>query len=599
MAFGPAGAAGHGGGGSDSGPPPSPEPNFAGQIAPPDRCVYEGKDSYEKRMYKIEGWRAPDFERYPGACERLHFAYGPITVKPGQNDVLVEPITIQSPRRNGYLTRFQPDLLLADGVIPPVEEVHLHHGTWISLDQSYGGSTAFLASGEEKTIGSWPTGYGMPIRATDQWGLLYMIHSAVARPMQAYITYDIDFVPEEEAKEAGVVPAYPIWLDVRPSGYPVFNVQRGYGDPDGTCTWPTQECAAFDPWGKKIVGQGMPGNGQGTDYVFPDEGESLGRIESFTGGTLVGLGGHLHPGGLTNEVDLVRGGKSRRIFTSEAVYWDRRDHSKPGGPPTSWDLSMTVTGLPSWAVHVEPGDRLRSSATYDTTLQATYENMGIVVAALAPDGPGGEPMAPGVNPFAVPRDRSRGCKSVKRRLRAPVAKLKRRGLRAAEPVLCDRGIVTHGHQAANGYYGGPKGKWSAGPGEPANQVAIANFQYMPGDLSTVSRTGVPTVKLGESLHFTNLDGLVDIYHTITTCRFPCLGPTGAAFPIADGQTSAGRDLDLDSGELGYGAPTIGPAKQTLDWDLPVTHEEGFKPGEVVTYYCRIHPSMRGAFQVTK
>ena len=25
----------------------------------------------------------------------------------------------------------------------------------------------------------------------------------------------------------------------------------------------------------------------------------------------------------------------------------------------------------------------------------------------------------------------------------------------------------------------------------------------------------------------------------------------------------------------------------------------FKPGEIVTYFCRIHPFMRGAFQVVK
>jgi hypothetical protein len=33
--------------------------------------------------------------------------------------------------------------------------------------------------------------------------------------------------------------------------------------------------------------------------------------------------------------------------------------------------------------------------------------------------------------------------------------------------------------------------------------------------------------------------------------------------------------------------------------LPVTSKSGFKPGEIVTYYCRVHPFMRGAFEVTK
>jgi hypothetical protein len=106
------------------------------------------------------------------------------------------------------------------------------------------------------------------------------------------------------------------------------------------------------------------------------------------------------------------------------------------------------------------------------------------------------------------------------------------------------------------------------------------------------------VKLGTNLRFTNLEGAA-ILHSITTCRFPCLGPTGAAFPIANGRTSAGRRLDLDSGSLGLGLPFFTPAKETLDWDVPVTRKAGFRPGETVTYFCRIHPFMRGAFQVAK
>ncbi len=112
----------------------------------------------------------------------------------------------------------------------------------------------------------------------------------------------------------------------------------------------------------------------------------------------------------------------------------------------------------------------------------------------------------------------------------------------------------------------------------------------------ISMTGVPTVKLGSNLRFTNFDGPV-IYHTVTSCKFPCLGPTGTAFPLSDGQTSKGRNLDYDSSELGFGAPSIGPAKQTVNWSLPVTKESGFEPGEISTYFCRIHPGMRGAFEV--
>ena len=605
--------------------PPTPEPSFAVDLAPRP-CALDTRDRYEKRFYELEGWGEPNHERYPGACQRLRFTYGPIAVKPGQNDVLLGPVTIEKPTRDGYITRFKPNLVRADGTVPPVEQVHLHHGTWLSVPDY--GSGPFFAAGEEKTIAPWPKGYGMPIKASDQWLLLYMVHSAVSQPMETYITYDVDFIPKAKAERLGIKPAVPVWLDVRPSGYPVFNVQREFGGPDGECQWPKEQCAAFDPFGEKFVGQGQPGNGIGEDFKLPKLGEPFGSIRKFTGGTLIGIGGHLHPGGLTNDIDLVRPGgelvtrrkkvrmKGRfrracvrrrdgdcvryrrlpryryrkvrkrqtatRIYTGRAHYWDREDKSKPGGPPTSWDFSMEVQGLPRWGVHVRPGDILRSNATYDTTHQATYENMGISVALLAPNTADGKPTADGVNPFHAGRDKTKDCESG--------------GVKAGK--LCDVGVVTHGHYEENGNPGGPSGDWKAAKGPSTSEIAIADFLYMPGDLSTKDSVGIPRVKLGSNLRFFNSEG-AGIYHTITTCAFPCLGQTGAAFPLADGKTSAGRSLDLDSAELGIGAPAIGAASQKLDWKVPVTKDKGFQAGETVTYFCRIHPFMRGAFEVTE
>src|SRR3712207_43255 len=279
-------------GAQSSGRPPGVEPNFAVDVAPRP-CALDVRDDYEKEFYKVEGWRGPDYERYPGDCQRMRFSYGPIPVKPGQNDVIVGPVTIEKPTRDGYIPRFKPNLVRADGTVPPVEQVHLHHGTWLS-EPSYG-SGPFFAAGEEKTIAPFPKGYGMPVSASDNWLLLYMVHSAVSEPMETYIIYDIDFVPKEKAKKHDLKPAYPVWLDVRPSGYPVFNVHRQFGGEDGKCTWPAEQCAEFDPYGKQFVGQGKPGNGAGEDFELPKQDEPLGKIKEFKGGTLIGIGGHLHP----------------------------------------------------------------------------------------------------------------------------------------------------------------------------------------------------------------------------------------------------------------------------------------------------------------
>jgi plastocyanin len=242
---------------------------------------------------------------------------------------------------------------------------------------------------------------------------------------------------------------------------------------------------------------------------------------------------------------------------------------------------MRVTGLPRWGVRVKPGDVLRSNATYDTTIQSTYENMGIAVTFLAPDLPNGKHTAKGIDPFKAPFDPTPTCASG--------------GLSAGS--LCDKGAVTHGHlpEASNfGYATGALPKKLAGP---VSQVDIAGFTYLQGDLSLVPTNGIPTVKLGQQLKFVNEDAAAGIYHTITTCAYPCMGPTGISFPLANGRSSLGRGADFDSAELGFGLPYVGPAKNAIDWNVAVTKSNGFDPGSVLTYYCRIHPFMRGAVAV--
>jgi len=563
---------------------PTPEPNFAGTVLPPRPCASQSGNSYEAKSYSQEGWAGPDRVRYAGACERLRFTFGPIEIRPGQNDVLLQPVTIEKPAYDGYLVRFAPDLVDTQGAVPPIEQVHLHHAVWTSLSGEYGNGP-FAAAGEEKTIFSFPRGYGMPVRGADQWQLLYMIHSAIPQPTQVFITYDVDYIPTAKAASAGIKDAYPIWLDVGPAtargSYPVFNVQRGFGR-GGECTFPRDQCAAFDPFGNVNVAQGDVGNGDGVNWRFPRAGGSIGRVTDFQGGTLIWIAGHLHPGGLHNDIDLVRGQRSQRIYTGVAEYWDHRDHARMGGPPTSWDYSMRVMSMPEWGVRVRPGDILRSNATYDSSIQSSYEDMGISVAILAPDRDG-KPTAPGLDAFTAPVDHRAGCPSG--------------GVARGE--LCDVGTVTHGHLKEADNYGKATGGRLAGEqGSATSRVDIGAFTYVPGDLSMISMNGIPTVQLGQKLSFVNDDVAAgDILHTATSCAYPCTGTVGIAFPLADGRGSNGRRLDFDSGELGFGPP-LGAAKNTATWDLPITAGNGFSRGGTYTYYCRIHPFMRGVFQVT-
>jgi plastocyanin len=77
-----------------------------------------------------------------------------------------------------------------------------------------------------------------------------------------------------------------------------------------------------------------------------------------------------------------------------------------------------------------------------------------------------------------------------------------------------------------------------------------------------------------------------IYHTVTACKAPCNRATGVAYPLADGPVT------FDSGELGAGPPGITAAAQRSTWSVPSDLGTG-----TYTYFCRVHPYMRGAFRV--
>src|SRR5205814_2201338 len=119
-------------------------------------------------------------------------------------------------------------------------------------------------------------------------------------------------------------------------------------------------------------------------------------------------------------------------------------------------------------------------------------------------------------------------------------------------------------------------------------VLRSNATYDTSTLSAYEDMGISVTLLAPD----TADGKptapgASIYHTVTSCGYPCLGPRSASFPEPNGTTSQGRGLDFDSSELGIGAPYVGATSQKLDWSLPVDQKHGFKPGELVTYYCRI------------
>jgi plastocyanin len=156
------------------------------------------------------------------------------------------------------------------------------------------------------------------------------------------------------------------------------------------------------------------------------------------------------------------------------------------------------------------------------------------------------------------------------------------------------GLLTHGHLPENDHHGGkPDTKHYEDLTKLPSQnvasgfsVTIDNFVYARGDMSVSD--AVPAVPQGGSITFDNTRDAPlgnGLWHTITSCKAPCNGETGIAYPVAN------ADVQFDSGELGKAGP---PTSDKLTWQTPAA----LAPG-TYTYFCRIHPFMRGAFRVVK
>ena len=622
------------------GAPPVHETGFLKEthaVLPPASCDQTSGNVYEAALWNTSGTGAV----YGDDCKRLRFAFGPILAKPGQNDVLIEPVKIEKPAYPGYIVRFKPDLVDQSGAPPGVHEIHLHHATWLNGYPEYG-SGPFFAAGEEKTIATFPPGYGMKVGALDTWLLLYMVHNALPTPRLIWITYEIDYVAEEDAAAHNLVPVKPVWLDVqrRPivddgtpatdtSGNPVFNVQKGFGHldtrsfphiagldfADGTnkqvCTWPLENCARHDVYGGVTAQQGIDiaGRIKGADWTVPAEFE----------GTLIGIGGHLHPGGIRDEVSVVRGGVEKPIFISDSLGWKRGAQSgEAGGPLTSWDFSMTATGSTiGWKVKVKQGDTIRLNAVYDSQDASWYENMGIVVALLAPKDVEKEDALHGGNgvdvfdqPVALdPGFPTTGGYMTPGRDVTPCDPNNDASQGALR--LCLRGQVTHGHLAETSVFGGcPPGGCQGLPDKPGrvvDQIVSLGFTFGNADLGVIGQTGLPQLKAGKEARFWNVDTAADVWHTFTRCKEPCTGSYGLDYPLADGGAGPTDAMDFDSTEIGYGL-FFSPASGQIGGNNKSTGEAlqdglfwSFKPSTpgVYSLYCRIHPFMRGAFEVVE
>ena len=364
-----------------------------------------------------------------------------------------------------------------------------------------------------------------------------MIHNLTPKPNQVWITYDIDFIPATSPAAQGIKPARPIWMDVQNGEtYPVFDVLQGTGTGR----------RVHLPRRRDRPVQGRPPKNEWT--VDQD-------------GVLLGTAGHVHPGGLHDDLWLQRAGATAPTGTAKA-----------GAPDT---------------VH------LFSSKA------ALLRARGRGVVGRHDDGDAGRLARAGAQ-----GRRAVGHRHV--RLEAPRRGTSRWGSwscgwRTATPAAPTRspsrstspGVLTHGHLPENDNHGGtPDAEGLRRPDEAPvaadrrpdrdRQLRLRTRRHERRRLGADDR--------GRAEHHVQQPRRA-ARATASGTRSPrarrrATASTGIAYPLADGDGA--RSTPVSS------APAGRRRRATVTWSTPTN----LPPG-TYTYFCRIHPFMRGAFRVVQ
>jgi plastocyanin len=297
---------------------------------------------------------APSFA---SAAQETHtFRTGPLSVDgyEVQQNVQLAP----SPDVNGFITRMEVDIVDAEGNPVPIQRLMLHHIVFANLSQqdktcesimgfdnqtSLGFSPErFYGAGEERAKLALPDGYGYPVRASDEWGLIYMVMNHLAERDEAYIQYTVT-----TDTDPSITPVDPYWLDVENcQADPIYNVP-GTGERGST-------------------------HSKTADFTFPEAGR------------IIAGGGHVHGG--ARRLTLTQPGCDNREIARSTPTWGSPDHPfynvkpilhEPG--PINMSGFLTETGIP-----IAAGQTVRLNSLYENS-RPHPRVMGINVVYLAPD----------------------------------------------------------------------------------------------------------------------------------------------------------------------------------------------------------------------
>ncbi len=493
-----------------------------------------------------------------GTRERLSLYYGPYTIPPGWD---ANRVDLELPSFNGFLISLEPEMRRVEDLSSPMHtEAHIHHAHWFGFDPGNAEDNYFnqtgdgthewvFGNGDEETRADFtrrtaadPKGpvYGNFLPAGRNQTVIYMLHNKTAEPMAVYIVLDVTFEHGTRA-ELETLNKRPYHDVAGMLMGRTFDVPR-QADGDGKWEY-VKDCARRNE-GKDACA---------IEWVAPRD------------GTIIGTGGHLHPGGTdvimenygSKENPCAPDARSRGYGGTLLLHSDVINRNAP----FSEDYQTEVTH-PAWRAPLHKGDRIRISGNYSNKKWAWYTAM--IHAGFY---------------FDYEQKPIGRCKPY-------VVGKARRTVRDPTEGVPNRAWGHKDHFCGVRWGQEPCEKAEKPPPATAfvnsNQVDIVNFQYVPGDRSASTGTQIPSVKRGEKITFFNADQAANIRHSVTTCPWPCNGRYVANYPHADGA--------WDSGTLGYDVIDGGSPNPVAETPPDLA------PG-LYTYFCRIHPWMRGAFRI--
>ncbi|MCG8918206.1 hypothetical protein L6E12_20695 [Actinokineospora sp. PR83] len=274
-----------------------------------------------------------DDHEHPGTAGDVGTMHGP-NDPGGHHGAMTRSMAIMLPPCNNcYIRGIKPDMKFPDGSNANYDsDVMLHHTVFFDRSRSDvtcpGGwpgmaGRRIFASGNERTGGTLPDGYGVKLGFLPLTYMMIELMSMSHQQKEVIITVDLETVPDNTP---GMKEATPVWLDADNCGLSEHAVPEG----PSTTTW---------DWTSTIKG------------------------------TFVGAGGHQHDGG--ESITLSNATTGQQICTSTAGY--DNDPSYLGHIDTMSKCLGQDLG------RVEKGETLHLDSVYHTHM-ADEHAMSIMVA---------------------------------------------------------------------------------------------------------------------------------------------------------------------------------------------------------------------------